>query len=177
MLDPAADYHNLGAFYEATAGRLDDPADLLFTAEADVSGWSVAQHLYHILRANASTLKAAYRLGTATPPLPAQGDPTREAMIVLRRGRLPKGAQAPASVRPPPDLDLDGLRASHRMSQRMLDRVEPLLPTILTLHGHLPHPLLGPLTAAQWLAFTRIHTAHHEAIIRQIEAAQAAPPL
>lgn len=173
-MTPAAEYRDLLAFYDAVAGRLEAPSAGLLEPVLVVSGWSVGQHLYHIFRANGSMLKAIRRLATASPPLPDGEGPNRLGRLVLERGQFLRGrAQAPEQVRPPSEIDVDMLRRSLELNQHATAKVEPLLPTLGSVPGRLPHPILGPLNAAEWLRVIRVHSEHHLAIIRDIETAQA----
>lgn len=156
-------------FYDRTEAYLDDrPASDLFEPRPSVSDWSPAQHLYHIWRANASMLKAARVLagGGVDAEAPRLTDAGRR---VLQNGHLPRGtAEAPDAVRPPASLDREALREAVHRSRKKLDDVAAEAEAVRAAPGGLEHPAWGRLTARQWLRAARIHSEHHETIVRDI---------
>jgi len=154
LLLPAAD---------AESARRSDPVR---------SRWSVAQHLDHILRADALNLRAIAAIERGRddgpePPLSAAGHE------LLARGQIPRGtAQSPASVVPREGADLEEAIAGFPVEiARQVDlwsAFEPRIGSLLGLSGRIAHPMLGALHAADWLRFARIHTHHHRIIIEEI---------
>lgn len=165
---PLADDHAaLLAQYAAAAHLLDAHDEAwLRTPRPEVSQWSAAQHLAHVEAVNRSVLGGLRRLerdGSEATPEPAQPAGLRW----LDAGTLPRGVvRAPEAVTFPADLSLGTLRTSldaHWQRWKALD-----LDALAAWTGTLPHPLLGPLTAAQWVRFARVHTGHHHAIIAEL---------
>ena len=65
---------------------------------------------------------------------------------------------------------MDGLGDAQRIWATLAERAGDLR----SVPGRLPHPLLGPFRAAQWMRFARLHTAHHLAIIKDIDGTEVA---
>lgn len=160
-------------FYDDVAARLEAADEVLFSPVPSVSSWSPAQHVYHILRANASMLKAASvlasgRSGDAEPTL------TEAGRRVLEAGTIPRGvATAPKNVRPPDDLDRATLEEMLARSREKLDAVADEVGAVEAADGAFPHPAWGGLTAAEWVRAARVHSDHHAAILDDVYAARA----
>ncbi len=149
------------------------PERVLFRAHPAVSGWTLAQHLFHVSLANELSLKNALALADRSGALIRPcGAPRPEAEDVLRRGRIPRGvAQAPRFVRPPPNLTVATLRDFAAASRRASELVRPRVHELAAAPGCIPHQLLGDLDACTWLRFARLHTAHHLRILRELPLA------
>lgn len=161
---PAAESEDLGPelallrrYLEAEAGRPTMPR---------ITGWSRDQHLDHVLRVLRNILKAVALLVTGDDPrILDDGEPTAAGRRILASGTIPRGrADAPETTLPaePGLTDLqtlfDDVAARH-------ERLVPHLPALPSLPGRLPHPVLGPFSATQWMRFAKIHTRHHLAIV------------
>lgn len=141
-------------------------------------GWSPAQHLDHLSRANQPVAQA---LGTPQLALAAFGGAkTRqsrsfEALRDTYRSLLERGGKA--SGRYLPDLkalDQAGLvRAFEAASGEVVQKLGAWPEEKLDRY-QLPHPLLGPLTLRELLFFTLYHNAHHLQGVRA-RLAQGAP--
>lgn len=151
------------------AARIRRGRTALLAAAPEHSGWSVGQHLDHLLKALKATTAALER--SDLPP-PAGGLNLLGRLLFLT-GRIRRGAaQSPERVRgeqrPPEELET------------LLDIGRTRLSRLRT--GDLPlrpgrcidHPALGGLTASEALRFVRIHQDHHLRIIREIERLAAA---
>ncbi|MBM3991574.1 MAG: DinB family protein [Planctomycetes bacterium] len=169
-LDPLADLTALGAAYAEIRAWLALPRERVLRVDPALSGWNVEQHVAHCSLANElvgrnlkSLLKGSGLLVVDT------GEPVDGALEILASGRIPRGtAQAPRSVRPPPLVErayllewLDGNEREFAEAKRQLD-------LLLAAPKRIPHQILGPLTAVQWLRFAAIHTAHHMSIAREL---------
>ena len=91
--------------------------------------------------------------------------------LVLGFGYLPGGREAPPSTRP------KGL-AREKVLAEIADRVAEMDKLIGQCEGKfgsakqlLDHPILGPLTGAQWRKFHLVHGRHH---LKQIQALRGA---
>lgn len=174
MIDPHDEYRRIGAFYDTLSALLDAPDDRLFGPVPAVSGWSPAQHLYHIALANGRMFKAVEAICSGHPSVTHEGAPNDTGRTVLATGDMrPYRLQAPAGVAPPEAPSREDLATSLARSRARYAAVEPLLPTLATQTGRLPHPFMGPLNALEWLRTIRIHSAHHLALIHAITAAHA----
>ncbi len=136
-----------------------------------VSSWSPAQHAEHVLLATEGSLKGVLVLNRAADQASpvARGGPNWRGYWVLFLGRIPRGAQAPARVQPsaePEPARLDKLFAN---VNSLLDRIQDLpAAEIAKLRGRIDHPVLGGLSARQWIRFARIHLDHHLRLVRKI---------
>jgi hypothetical protein len=173
-IDIAEEYRLLGAFHEEAGALIEGwPDGALFGVHPEVSGWSVAQHLYHVFKSNGSMMKAIQFIRRGSPPVTTEGGLNEAGAYVMARGRMARGvAQAPDRVLP---LDAPGrgeLRDSLERSRTRYDEVASLLPDLPSYPGRLPHPFLGLLNAAEWLRTARIHSDHHLAIAREVAAVE-----
>lgn len=166
---PRRAYDRLTALLDDIDERLAGPAERLYFTEEAVSKWSVAQHVHHLLRVvhGVATRMQAIQDGESG------GEPARlnaAGRLVMLLGRLPRGrARSPKYVLPDEAPDRDALQEFAAETRAAVERLEPHLGTLGDLDGGYKHPALGVLTAPQWLRFAGIHTAHHLAIIRDIE--------
>jgi hypothetical protein len=96
---------------------------------------------------------------------------------------FPRGiAQAPPGlgVHYPPKLE--EIRAELEKTRAIWDAVIERRDEIPSSTATFPHPVFGPMGAAEWLRFTTVHTAHHLKIVDDILAdhaartAEAVPP-
>lgn len=162
---------------DALVARVEELVQLaepvLFRAHPAISGWTLAQHLFHVSLANELSLKNALALADRRGALIRPcGALAPEAADVLRRGRIPRGvAQAPRFVRPPPNLTCAALRDFAAASRRALELVRPRVSELASAPGCIPHQILGDLDACGWLRFARLHTAHHLRILRELPTA------
>lgn len=147
---------------------LELPDERLLERNEAVSGWSAAEHLFHVSLANELSLK------NVTALLNEKGRFIREreeldprAVEALRTGRFPRGTQAPRFVQPPPKIDLP-------FTRELAGDVRAALGALLERDGFasapngIPHQILGVLSAPQWLRFVRMHTVHHLRIARAV---------
>lgn len=173
-IDPSEEYRLLGAFQDEAGALIEAwPDEALFAVHPEVSGWSAAQHLYHVFKANGSMMKAIQSIRRGSPPVTDEGGVNKAGAFVMARGRMARGvAQAPERVLPLDAPQRDDLRDSLARSRRAYDEVASLLPDLTSYPGRLPHPFLGLLNAAEWLRTARIHSDHHLAIAREVAAVE-----
>lgn len=136
---------------------------LLDTRAEAVSGWSIAEHIEHLILAGRPTVEAIQAL------LAGKGDPPKVKLVgkvaLIFRWIPRKGAQAPDFVRPSGMLIPALGAAISELSDAFASfDAEAISQSTLGFK----HPELGTLSAAQWLAFTEIHNWHHLKIIRDI---------
>jgi len=171
--DPALimsdEYSLLRGFYDAVEALLDAPRHVLFSVHETISGWSPAEHLYHILRSNSKSLKAARLAAIDEGPTVHEGEPNDVGAKVLREGSFGDlEAEAPPSVRPPNDLDRADLRTAYTRSREQFEALKEYVSMLPESTARLQHPAFGPLRASEWLRFARIHSDHHQDIVQQI---------
>jgi hypothetical protein len=166
--DPLADHARLAALQLAIENWIERVGDLLGRNSAGVSGWSAEQHLAHVALANELVLRNLKSLVAGRGALVVEGgEPRAGVRELLEHGRLPRGAaQAPRMVRPPEVIERELLRQWLADGRRELAALDPR--TIVPGRLRVPHQLLGPLDAPEWMRFAVVHTAHHLAIAREV---------
>lgn len=169
-IDVHDEYRHLGEAYDAFTDVLAAPDHLLFPTQQAVSGWSAAQHMYHILVANGMMLKGIRLICRGHRQVLQEGSLNEAGRYVMTRG-MPRGrAQAPSFTVPPEDLSRSDLLKVFTRSHATYDASQELLPAIPEAHGYLSHVYLGELNAPQWLRLARLHSEHHLRIIDDIIA-------
>lgn len=138
-----------------------------------VSGWSVEQHVAHVSLANelvARNLRSL--LKGAGPFVVESGEPPAEALAVLAAGKFPRGrAQAPRIVRPPEAVNREYLAEWLAGNRKDFGEVRARAAELAACTRRVPHQVLGPLSAAQWVRFAATHTRHHLDIAGELVAA------
>ena len=135
-----------------------------------VSGWSAAQHLYHMALACDLSLRNVEGLVAQKGLLIVKGAQTsEEAIRLLAKEEFRRGqAESPRMVRPGADVNPQFLAREQEGNQATLEGLRRCRGEIAPAPDHVPHQVLGPMTAAMWLRFARLHTLHHLAIIEDI---------
>ncbi len=124
--------------------------------------WSAAEVLEHLYLTYTGTIKGFERVLTAGKPVVGQASVKQRlrTLVVLRFNHLPNGRKAPKQT-VPRGIDLETVRGE---VVRKLDEMDGIIAQCEARFGHgkvLDHPILGPLTAAQWRKFHWIHGHHH----------------
>ena len=171
-IDLQDEYRRLGRFYADVETLLERADDVLFQVNEDVSAWSPAQQLFHILRANGMMLKGIQLICHGHRMTEHEGEPNDAGRYVLAKGFVRGAAKAPDAVVPPDTVSREELLDSLARSRRKYAETEALLPQIPAAAGRLPHHHLGLLNASEWLRLARLHSEHHRAIIRDIVGQQ-----
>ena len=168
MLEPITDHARLGALQLAIDEWIERAGERLVQAAPAVSGWSAEQHLAHVALANELVLRNLKSLALGRGALLVEGgEPKPGVRELLDAGRLPRGvAQAPRMVRPPEVIERDLMLQWLADARRELAALDPR--TIVPGTLRVPHQLLGPLDALQWLRFGVAHTRHHLLIAREV---------
>lgn len=131
--------------------------------------WCAAEILEHLYLTYTGTIKGFSRVleagKTATSPI--TWIQRRNLLIVLGLGYLPSGREAPSSTRP---RGLDGQKVLAEITFRIdeMDETITRCEARLGTGKLLDHPILGPLTGAQWRKFHLVHGRHHLKQIRQL---------
>lgn len=151
------------------------PDDELFRRAESVSGWSVAEQLYHIAAAAGRMLTAAERTMDREKPAREGGRPSVAGRAVMLAGRIPRGrGRAPSAVHPPDDLRREQLENTIGWCRRVHHRLAGRTDEIATATWRAEHFVFGWLNAIQWLRIVAIHSDHHFLIVDDILAADAA---
>lgn len=168
-IDLQVEYRALGIFYDEVATLLDEPDALVFKRNDAVSGWSTAQQLYHILRANGMMFKGIHLICQGHRIADNEGEPNKVGWWILENERFIRGkAKAPDNVVPPDEISREDLQNSLARSRKKYDETEAFLSAIPEATGRIPHTFMGFLNAAEWLRLARVHSQHHLAIIHDI---------
>lgn len=139
-----------------------------FCAAADrhssrISGWSVGQHVDHLIKADQSIF---VRFPAPEEEAPPQVTPL--GRFVLWTGWIPRGkGKAPSATQPEaPERDalIEGIDGIERLFEQAIELPEALAdPAPIA-----KHPYFGGLNRAQWLRFVQVHHHHHAKIVRDI---------
>lgn len=135
-----------------------------------VSGWSVAQHIDHVLRAMGAGLAAVRKLLSNAESENPEAEMSAPARRILRSGLIPRGAaQTPPAVAPAKEPDVSQLISNVDRLEGRTRELDDQAPSIAAATaGSVDHPLLGPFGANDWVRFVRVHTEHHLIIAEQI---------
>lgn len=137
-------------------------------SEESVSLWTVAQHLEHLLLADASIVGILE--STAAGPLSDEqpGRPSTIGYLVVWTGYIPRGRGKAPDFTIPVGQTAAEVAAGLRDVHRRVTAIEQLLPAITSDDSTRAHPRLGHFTPMQWLRFAQIHNRHHHKIMRDI---------
>ena len=132
--------------------------------------WCVAEVLEHLYLTYTGTVKGFERVAEAgkslaTTPTWAQHG---RRFVVVGLGYLPAGREAPPVARPrgiPQNKVLAEIGPKIAEMDEIVGRCAERLGARCKL---LDHPILGPLTAAQWRKFHLVHGLHHVKQIRRL---------
>ena len=131
------------------------------------SGWSVQQHIEHLLLTDAAIAEGLEN-GLASPEPAGKGGPTAVGHVILWTGRIPRGrAQAPDFVEPQ-GVERELIVAGFVETRARLEALGARLEELRRLDATIAHPILGEFTAARWLRFAHVHHQHHRRIIDDI---------
>ncbi len=143
--------------------------------------WSRQQVVEHMMLAYAGTARELERRmakGSPTSRKRSLKDRAAQFMVVAC-GVFPPGRKAPDMVNPElsdlPPLEGTALAVEYR---RKVAEVEAAVAQAASQWGNkvaiATHPVLGPLSAPQWIKFHAVHTLHHakqmDRILHQLQA-------
>jgi hypothetical protein len=132
--------------------------------------WCAAEVLEHLYLTYTGTVKGFERVAEAGKPLATTQTWTQRGrtLIVVALGYLPSGREAPPVARPrglPPEKVLAEIGPKIAEMDGNIARCEEKFGSRLKL---LDHPILGPLTGAQWRKFHLVHGLHHVKQIKRL---------
>jgi hypothetical protein len=135
--------------------------------------WSASQVLEHLYLSYTGTIKGFERVaaGQHCPSKPSWTHRARR-LVVLGLSHLPAGREAPANTRP---RGLETEKVVAEIGPR-IGEMDEIITRCEQTRGRgrlLDHPILGPLTAAQWRKFHLVHGLHHVKQIRRLQKAFA----
>jgi len=172
--DPAIQLPHLRALCAVIDEIVDGHAGTLDASAPAISGWSAEQQLAHVALANELIVRNLQSLARGSGVLVVRGgEPIDGALRMLSAGVIPRGrAQSPRMVRPPAEFDRELLLRWINDDRREIEKLDPA--SIVASELRVPHQLLGPLDAPQWLRFAVVHTRHHLEIAREVVKASDA---
>jgi hypothetical protein len=134
--------------------------------------WSSAEIVEHLYLTYTGTVKGFARVAEAGKSLATTQTWRQRArtLVVLGFGYLPTGRESPPVARPrgvPMEKVLAEIGPKITEMDDMLARCEEKLGIRCKL---LDHPILGPLTAAQWRKFHLLHGIHHVKQIHRLNS-------
>jgi len=129
--------------------------------------WCAAEVLEHLYLTYTGTVKGFERVFEAGKPMAGRASMRQRwrRWVVFSFDYLPEGRKAPKQT-VPRGLPRDKVRAEFRLTLGAMDEVIARCEARFGRGRLLDHPILGPLTAAQWRRFHWIHGRHH---VKQIE--------
>jgi hypothetical protein len=131
--------------------------------------WCTAEVLEHLYLTYTGTTKGFSRVlqaGKPTARASTRRDHARK-LVVLGFGYLPPGREAPAFARPR-GLPIEKVLAEIGAKIGEMDDTISVCEQKLGRGKLLDHPILGPLTGAQWRKFHLVHGRHHVKQIRRL---------
>jgi hypothetical protein len=131
--------------------------------------WCTAEILEHLYLTYTGTTKGFSRVLEAqkAATTPATWIQRRNVVVVLGLGYLPSGREAPSFSRPR-GLESEKVLAGLAEKIGEMDEIITRCVEKLGCGQLLDHPILGPLTGAQWKKFHLIHGRHHMKQIRRL---------
>jgi hypothetical protein len=132
--------------------------------------WCAAEVLEHLYLTYTGTIKGFQRLLEAGKPLAARTTLAQRwrVLVVVGLRYLPNGRKAPP-VAEPRGLLREKVQAEVGAKIAAMDEIIEQCETRFGRRTKLlDHPILGPLTAAQWRTFHLVHGLHHEKQIQRL---------
>jgi len=143
------------------------PAPQLAARAPAVSGWSIAEHLEHLVLADRAVLKGIGRI-LDDPRPDAAPDTNLLGRVVLATGFMPRGRARTAAAYEPAAMPQAALHAAILEIDRGLRDLAPRLGELERSGGRARHLRFGGLGGRQWLRFLFVHHHHHLKIVRDI---------
>jgi hypothetical protein len=131
--------------------------------------WCAAEVLEHLYLTYTGTIKGFERVLEAGKPLAAKATLKHRfgALVVVGFGYLPAGRKAPKMAEPR-GLPAETVGAEIDAKIAAMDEIIARCEEKIGKGKLLDHPILGPLTAAQWRKFHLVHGRHHAKQIRRL---------
>jgi Protein of unknown function (DUF1569) len=137
--------------------------------------WSIAEVLEHLYLTYTATTKGFERVCKAGASLATTRTWTHRlgTVVLLNFGHFPRGRKSPPQAQPrglPVNRVCTELIDAIRQMDEAITRAEDALGRKNKL---LDHPVLGPLSGAEWRKFHLVHGRHH---LKQIRSLQKSAP-
>jgi hypothetical protein len=135
--------------------------------------WSAAEVLEHLYLTYTGTIKGFERVAKGRRfPSKSTWRQHAQRFVMLSLSHMPRGREAPANTRLR-GLPLEKMVAEVGMKIAEMDEMIARCEGTLGRGPLLDHPILGPLTAAQWRKFHLVHGLHHVKQIRRLRETDA----
>jgi hypothetical protein len=159
---------------QALASALDGMSDAQMSWHP-VDKWCATEVLEHLYLTYTGTVKGFERVLAAGKPLVARASLRQRTrkLVVLGFNHMPEGRKAPKNT-VPRGLPPEKLRSEVGLQIAAMDEIMAQCEARFGRGKLLDHPVLGPLTAAQWRKFHLIHGRHHVKQIRRLRDLAAA---
>jgi hypothetical protein len=124
--------------------------------------WCTAEVLEHLYLTYTGTIKGFERVLQAGKPLATRASMKHRlrTVVVLGFNHLPSGRKAPKNT-VPRGLAVEKVLSEVGLKITAMDAILAQCEARFGSGKVLDHPILGPLTAAQWRKFHLIHGKHH----------------
>jgi DinB superfamily len=125
--------------------------------------WSAAEVLEHLYLTYTGTIKGFEKVRTHGKPLSTRASVVQRVLtfVVVGLRHLPAGRESPAVARPR-GLPIEQVRQEIGAKLEAMDAIIAECEERYGRHVKvLDHPILGPLTAAQWRTLHLVHGRHH----------------
>jgi hypothetical protein len=132
--------------------------------------WCAAEVLEHLYLTYTGTVKGLERVLAGGKPIvhPATFGQRCRTLVVVGLGYMPEGQKSPRGAEPR-GVPAEKVRAE--ISAKIAAMDEIIARCEQSFGGHtklLDHPILGPLTAAQWRKVHLVHSLHHVKQLRRL---------
>ena len=132
--------------------------------------WCAAEVLEHLYLTYTGTVMGMERVLAGGKPIvhPATLRQSCRTLVVVGLGYMPKGRKSPR-VAQPRGVPAEKVRAEISAKIEAMDKI--IARCEESFGGHtklLDHPILGPLTAAQWRKLHLVHSLHHVKQLRRL---------
>jgi hypothetical protein len=134
--------------------------------------WCAAEVLEHLYLTYTGTIRGFEKVRDGGKPLAMRASIRQRSrtLVVVGFGYLPSGRKAPKPT-VPRGLPPEKVRAEVGLKIAAMDEIIAECEARLGRGAKLlDHPILGPLTGAQWRKFHLVHGRHHARQIRQLRA-------
>jgi hypothetical protein len=126
--------------------------------------WSAAEVLEHLYLSYTGTINGFQRVMTSGKPLASRASMAQcvQTFVVVGLGHMSAGRKAPA-VAQPKGLPSEKVRNEIGEKMAAMDAIIAQCEARFGPWVHLlDHPILGPLTGAQWRKLHLVHGRHHQ---------------
>jgi DinB superfamily len=133
--------------------------------------WSIKEVLEHLYLTYTGTIKGFQRVAEAGKSLATTQSLAQRgrALVVVGFGYFPSGREAPPVARPR-GVPAEKVQAEIGLKISEMEDIMAQCENKLGAHRKLlDHPILGPLTAAEWRKFHLVHGLHHTKQIRKLK--------